>query len=215
MSHYLAQIIIVASNSDGEDTFWTQMLVLVILAALFGIGSFVKTRSSKLKGLKRDYPGGGGPDGRHRWPKKTLAALREKSFGVSFKMLQPKAISQERTFDFNASGPTGRARSKTSFATERDIHSGIEILELEFLVGIVAKTESYDCNDVTMRKLSFNELLRRGQLKAADSKTLKDYALNEDNIYGKDIQCEAIKELAKRTCTKARPAAEVRELVTV
>ncbi len=215
MSHYLAQIIIVASNSDGEDTFWTQMLVLVILAALFGIGSFVKARSSKLKRLRHDYPDGGGPDGRQRWPKRTLAALREKSFGISFKTLQPKAVSQERAFDFNASGPTSRARSKTGFAGERDMHSGMEVLELDFLVGILSKTESYDCNDVTMRKLSFNELLRRGELKAADSNTLKDYALNEGNIYGKDIQCEAIKELAKRTGTKARPAAQVKELVTV
>jgi hypothetical protein len=214
MSHYLAQIIIVASNSDGEDTFWTQMLVLVILAALFGIGSFVKTRSGKLKRLKRDYPGGG-PDGRQGWPKKTLAALREKSFGVSFKTLQPKAVSQESASDFNASGPTSRARSKTGFASERDMHSGMELLELDFLVGTLAKTKSYDCNDVMVRKLSFKELLRRGELRAADSNTLKDYALNEDNIYGKDIQCEAIKELAKRTRTKTRPAAQVRELVTV
>jgi hypothetical protein len=214
MSHYLAQIIVVASNSDGEDTFWTQMLVLVILVALFGIGSFVKTRSSKLKGSKQDYAGSG-PDGRRRWPKRTLAALREKSFGISFKTLQPKAVSQERVSGFNAAGPTSRARSKAGFAGERDMHSGMEILELDFLVGILSKTGSYDCNDVTMRKLSFKELLRRGELKAADSNTLKDYALNEDNIYGKDIQCEAIKELAKRTSTKARPEVQVRELVTV
>jgi len=216
MSHYLAQIILAASNSDGEDTFWTQMLVLVILAALFGIGSLVKTKSNKLKGIKQDYAvGGRRAHSWQHWPNKALTALKEKSLGISLKTPQPKAVIQERTFDFEAAGATSHEKSKITLAREKDLHSGMEILELDFLVGIVEKTESHDYNDVTMRKLSFNELLRREQLKAADSKTLKDYALNEDNIYGKDIQCEAIKELAKRTGTKARPAVQVRDLVTV
>jgi len=216
MSHYLAQIILAASNSDGEDTFWTQMLVLVILAALFGIGSLVKTRSNKLKGVKQGYAvGGRRAHSWQRWPNKALTALKEKSLGISLKTPQPKAVIQERTFDFDAAGATSHEKSKITSTQERDLHSGMEMLELDFLVGIVEKTASDDNNDVAMRKLSFNELLRREQLKGTSSKMLKDYALNKDNIYGKDIQCKAIKELAKRTGTKARPAAQARNLVTV
>jgi hypothetical protein len=216
MSHYLAQIIIAASNSDGEDTFWTQMLVLVILAALFGIGSLVKTRSNKLKGAKQGYAAGGrSAHSWQRWPNKALTALKEKSLGISLKTSQPKAAIQERTLDFDAAGAPSHEKSRTPPAKEKDLHSGMEMLELDFLLDIVEKTTSKNKNDVTMRKLSFNELLRREQLEATSSKTLKDYALNKDNIYGKEIQCEAIKELAKRSGTKARPAAKARDLVTV
>ncbi|UCF44409.1 MAG: hypothetical protein JSV99_05735, partial [Planctomycetota bacterium] len=208
--------ILAASNSDGEDTFWTQMLVLVILAALFGIGSLVKTRSNKLKVAKQDYAvGGRRAHSWRRWPNKALAALKEKSVGIPLKTSQPKAVLQERTFEFDATGATSHERSKIPSTKERDLHSGMEMLELDFLVGIVEKTASDDNNDVTMRKLSFNELLRREQLKGTSSKMLKDYALNKDNIYGKDIQCEAIKELAKRTGTKTRPAAQAKDLVAV
>jgi hypothetical protein len=216
MSHYLAQIIIVASNSEGEETFWTQMLVLVVLAALFGVGSLVKTKSNKLKALKQGHTADDG--GRHswqHWPNKAFTALKEKSIGISLKTSQPKAISQERVFDSKAAGATSREKSKITCTEGKDLGSGMEVLELDFLVDIVEKTESHDHNDVMMRRLSFNELLRRKQLKAADSKALRDYALNEDNIYGKDIQCEAIKELAKRTGTKTKPATQVRDLVAV
>lgn len=216
MSHYLAQIIIVASNSEGEETFWTQMLILVVLAALFGVSSLVKTRSNKLKALKQGHATE--EDGQHgwqRWPNKAFTALKEKSIGISLKTSQPKAISRERVFDSNTVGATRREKSKIPFTEGKDLGSGMEVLELDFLVDIVENTESYDQNDVTMRKLSFKELLRRKQLKAADSKALRDYALNEDNAYGKDIQCEAIKELANRTGTKTQPAAQVRDLVAV
>jgi len=55
---------------------------------------------------------------------------------------------------------------------------------------------------VTMRKLNFNELLRRDQLNEANSSALKVYAINQGNLYGKDIQCEAMKELTERTAHK-------------
>jgi hypothetical protein len=129
MSHYLAQIIIVASNSDGEDTFWTQMLVLVILAALFGIGSLVKTRSNKLKGAKQGYAAGG----RHahswqRWPNKALEALKEKSLGISLKTPQSKTVIQERTFDFDTAGAPSYEKSRITSTREKDLHGGMEMM---------------------------------------------------------------------------------------
>ena len=92
---------------------------------------------------------------------------------------------------------------KSESAKERDLASGMEMLELDFLLGVIEKTKGDDKNDVTMRKLSFNELLRREQQKQIGSDALTVYAIDEDNLYGKDIQCEAMKELTKRTAHKS------------
>ena len=73
------------------------------------------------------------------------------------------------------------------------------MLEQDFLLSIVEKTKGDDKNDVMMRKLNFNELLRREQLSVIDSTALKVYALNQGGLYSKDIQCEAMRALAERT----------------
>ncbi len=96
--------------------------------------------------------------------------------------------------------PTGQGlSSETAGGKDRDLRGGMELLELDFLLSIVENTEGNDVNDVTMRKLNFNELLRRGKQDQIDSNALKVYAVNAGNLYGKDIQCAATKELAKRT----------------
>jgi hypothetical protein len=83
---------------------------------------------------------------------------------------------------------------------EKDLHSGMELLGEDFLLSIVENSNGDDDEkDVTMRKLNFKELIRRGKLNQADSNALKIYAINKGNLYGKDIQCEAIKALAERT----------------
>jgi len=79
----------------------------------------------------------------------------------------------------------------------------MELLELDFLVSIVENTESNGRNDVTIRKLDFNELFRRGRVNCVNSKALKVYAVNKDNLYDKHIQCEAMRELAERTAHKS------------
>ncbi len=81
----------------------------------------------------------------------------------------------------------------------RDLQSGMELLELDFLLSIVENTKGNAQNDVTMRKLNFNEVLRREKQEQIDSNALTVYAVNAGNLYGKDIQCEATKELARRT----------------
>ncbi len=100
----------------------------------------------------------------------------------------------------------GEGRPKDSLARDKDkdLASGMEILELEFLLSIVENTDGDDRNDVTMRRLNFNELLRREQLDTIDSSALKVYARNDGNLYGKVIQCEAMKELTKRTVHKGK-----------
>jgi hypothetical protein len=81
----------------------------------------------------------------------------------------------------------------------KDLNSGMELLDMNFLLGMVERTASNDQKDVTMRKLNFSELLRRGKLDQIDSHALATYAVNAGDPYGKEIQCEATKELARRT----------------
>ena len=122
-----------------------------------------------------------------------------------------KRAASGKVVEMRASGKgtsetAGEEKAKDELAKERgkDLHSGMELLELDFLLSIVENTKGDDKNDVTMRKLNFNELLRREELNEADSNALKVYAINEGNLYGKDIQCEAMKELTKRTGHKSK-----------
>ncbi len=200
MNYCLAQIILVAGNSDGEDTFWMQMLVFVILVALWGIYSLVKTRANKFEEQQRYYPAGvrsrGGQPHRQN---KALKELKDMSVGIFLKTAQPKVIIEGGVFDFEAADTASQEKVKKKLGKERDLHSGMEMLELDFLLSIVRNTEGDNKNNVMMRKLVFNELLRREQLGVVDSNALKVYAINDGNLYGKDIQCEAMKKLAERT----------------
>ena len=74
---------------------------------------------------------------------------------------------------------------------------------MDFLLSVVENTKGNDKNDVAMRKLVFNELIRREQVNAIDSNSLKVYTVDEDRLYGKDIQCEAMKKLTDRTSRKS------------
>lgn len=87
---------------------------------------------------------------------------------------------------------------------DRDLAGGMEMLELDFLLSIIEYTKGDDKNDVTMRKLVFNELLRREQLDTIDSSAMKVYTIDESNLYGKDIQCEAMKKMTERTLRKGK-----------
>ena len=98
----------------------------------------------------------------------------------------------------------GKPKDELAREKDKDLASGMEILELDFLLGIIENTDGDDKNDVTMRRLNFNELFRREQLDTIDSSALKVYAKNEGNLYGKVIQCEAMKELTKRTVHKGK-----------
>lgn len=102
------------------------------------------------------------------------------------------------------SNAAGEGTPKSESAKERDLAGGIEMLELDFLLGVIEKTKGDNKNDVMMRKLGFNELLRRQQQNQIDSNALTVYAVDEGNLYGKDIQCEAMKELTKRTTHKSK-----------
>ena len=118
----------------------------------------------------------------------------------------PGKVVEMRSSGKGTSETAGEEKPKDESARERgkDLHSGMELLELDFLLSIVEDTKGDDENDVTMRKLNFNELLRRDQLNEADSHSLAVYVINEGKLYGKDIQCEAMKELTTRTAHKSK-----------
>ncbi len=101
----------------------------------------------------------------------------------------------------------GVEKLRADLDKERDLASGMEVLELDFMLGVVENTRGDDKNDVMMRKLVFNELLRRQQLDTIDSTALKVYAVDDSNLYGKDIQCEAMKKLTERTLRKSKASA--------
>ena len=204
MSYSLAQVIPIASRSNGEDTIWMQLLVIVILAALWGIYSLVKARTKQFGEQKQYHAGGVRSSGtRFHGQIERLTELKDKCVGIFQKTAQPKVVIEESVFDLDAADTAGQRKRKSELGSERNLAGGIEMLELDFLVRIVENTKGNDDRDVMMRKLSFNELLRRKQLKAANSNALKVYAINEGNLYDKDIQCGAMKELTERTALRS------------
>jgi len=107
----------------------------------------------------------------------------------------PGKIAEVQALGKSVGGEGGKAR---------DLGGGMEMLELDFLLGVIENTRGADKNDVGMRRLSFNEVLRREQQNTIDSEALTVYAVDESNLYGKSIQCEAMKELTKRTSQKSK-----------
>ena len=94
-------------------------------------------------------------------------------------------LAEMRSIGKDSSGDLG-GRERPRGDASRDLAGGMELLELDFLLGVIESTDGNDRNDVMMRKLSFNELLRREQLDTIDSNAMKVYAVNDGNLYGKD-----------------------------
>jgi len=122
------------------------------------------------------------------------------AWSVGEKKAEPKRMGPNKVVEMRPSANSAAAETKPG--KERDLAGGMEMLELDFLLGVVENTRGDDKNDVMMRKLGFNEVLRRGKQNQIDSSALTVYAVNQGNLYGKDIQCEAMKELTKRTTHK-------------
>jgi hypothetical protein len=111
-----------------------------------------------------------------------------------------KVVPLEGAQAEDAGGQT--AMEKKSKA-QRNLAGGMDLLELDFLLGVIENIDGDDRNDVAMRKLTFNEALRRNQQSEIDSASLSVYAVDEKGLYGKDIQCAAMKELTRRTEQKS------------
>jgi hypothetical protein len=203
MNVSLAEIILAANNNmDDEGTFWIKLLVLIILGVVVGIGSLIKTRAKRLKTQEQYRPKGAVTASQRSKRVEAFQALKDKYVEKFLKTEQPKTIIKEPMFDFEAAETVG-GRKKSRKTEKKDLASGMEILELDFLLSIVEKTKGKSKKDVTMRKLAFNELIRREQVVAVDSKALNFYTINKRNIYEKNIQCAAMKAMAERTKSQA------------
>lgn len=84
----------------------------------------------------------------------------------------------------------------------RNTHSdkpGMEMLDNDFILQVIEDLQGNEPNDLIMRSIGFNEMLRRSLESTIDSNALKIYAIDQASHYGKDIQCHAMQELARRT----------------
>lgn len=193
MNSSLAEIILAAGSSDEEDTFWIQMLMLVVLGAVVGIGGLIRARAKRFKAQEQHRPQGS--DRQYGRRGRQIKVVKDKYIEFFLKTAQPKKIPKEPMFDFEAAGKVGSGKQKIA----RDLNSGMEILDLDFLVKVVENTKGRSKKDVMMRKLVFDELLRREQVTAVDSKALNIYTINKSKLYDKKIQSGAMKALAERT----------------
>jgi hypothetical protein len=193
MAHFIAEMILAAGSTDEEGTFWIRMLMLAVLLAVVGLGSLIKTRAKKFKAQKQHWAGD--KSSPHNQPDEQTRAVKDKYIEFFLKTAPTQKIAKEPMFDFEAAGKI----SSGKLQEDRDVSSGMEILDLDFLVKIVENTKGRNKKDVMMRKLVFNELLRRDQVSAVDSKALNIYTMNKSKLYSKKIQCGAMKALAERT----------------
>ena len=190
MNYFLIQAILIADIGDEDSRFWMQILVFLLVAVGWGVYSLVKNDLSRHKNQQQNLAE----------ETCTHYAKSRWRFQLPHKPNIP-GLSQEPMPDLDNLGTASRKNPKNKPATKKtkDLQSGMDLLELDFLLSIVEKTKGNAQNDVTMRKLNFNEVLRREKLSEVDGKVLTVYAINRGNLYGKDIQCKAMEELTERS----------------
>jgi hypothetical protein len=181
MDSFLIQAILIAGVGGEGNSFWMQILVFLLLAVIWGVYNLVKNKRNEFKDQEQS--------------RTEETSLRNAKRPWRFQ------LPQEPVLGFDGPDTVGQEKLEKKLVEKKskDLQSGMELLESGFLLSIVENTEDGDQNDLTMRKLNFNELLRRRKLDQVNSKALKVYAINRRNLYGKDIQCEAMRELAERT----------------
>ena len=197
MSEFLIVTILAQRNSGGNDAFWVQLLVIVVLAASIGVYCLVRKRTHKGEEQEdyTSYESAAGGQRRWRWK---IQPLHKSHSEVKTTVGTPAPTAYQSKLR------TARVRKQRvfGFASDekgRDLHSGMELLELGFLLSVLEDMSSAEVRDVTMRKLSFEEILRRDRLSRVSSKALKIYAKDEQGFYGSQIQCEAMMQLSQRT----------------
>jgi len=122
------------------------------------------------------------------------------AFGIGDRRIEVRKSTGTRIVELGAAEETsGEVTMEKKPRTGRNLAGGMDLLEMDFLLGVIENTDGEDKNDVAMRRLSFNEVLRRNQQSEIDSSSLTVYSVDEKDLYGKDIQCAAMKELTRRT----------------
>jgi hypothetical protein len=198
--------------SDGDETIWVQMLMVVILAAGGGIYAFIKTRPGPRRGSR-------GPISIHRniFNRGIDGVSRLiKTTGRQIPLNRPAPLQGpgerrviSRTSNINYQTPavietvvqsdTQRSGGPASETKKRDLKSGMELLQGGFLVKIVEQPANAAGLDIEMQKMCFAEMQRRNELEAVSSEALETYTIDEAGHYGKTIQRQAMEELFRRT----------------
>ncbi len=197
---YITQIMLTSANGGGEETFWMSILIIVLLSSGIGIWTLVRGKAGRNNPSEySEYdPTVLSAEGMNRY-KKTDAIIET--------LIKQSAVPETGQYSIRSSRKEAVGRR---FRKAADLQSGLELLELPFLTGMVSDIESRQHTDIEMRKIAFMELVRRGQLCGIEGKALKVYAKNSASFasrsteggkggFGKAIQCEALKELAART----------------
>ncbi len=128
------------------------------------------------------------------------------AFGIGDRKIEVRKSTGTRIVELGGAEETsssGEATMEKKSRAGRNLAGGMDLLEMDFLLGVIEATDGEDKNDVAMRRLTFNEVLRRNQQSEIDSSSLAVYSVDEKNLYGKDIQCAAMKELTRRTEQKS------------
>lgn len=199
MKLLIPQWLIIARSVDGDQSSWMQLLVLVILAAAGGVYYLVKNRPTGYQAQGGDWSRQGRAGGKGGTSSKLLKDLKGRWRDIS-DTVQSNLSTKQSLFNFGDGSPHAEAiPDETLQESKRNLATGMETLELEFLLGVVEDIDSSDKRDVVMRKLNFNELIRRSRVDAVGSNVLKIYAKDEDKLYDRHIQCEAMKQLSART----------------
>ena len=217
MSGSSIQTILSVAGSDWDDTFWTQILVFLLLAASWGVYTLVKNKPNRPEDREQDFIDE--PLTHHTKSRRRLQMPRQsitqhktivQKYAAKLQNTRPRSLglTKEPGFDFDSPDTSSQLKDRLSSEKTKNLHSGMELLELDSLLTIVENTKGKGKNDVTIRKLNFSELIRREKLNQLNSNALKVYAINQGNLYSKVIQCEAIKELAGRTVYKTKRSSQ-------
>jgi len=215
MNAFFIQTILAADNSNGDKNFWIQILVFLIVAVAWGVYSLVKKKPGQLRGHNQKLTTitSTGHLQSHRQlhlSHKRITHLRNAVQKYAAKAkdiplgIRKRAKESEPNLDTAERASREELKKEATEVRQADLTSGMELLELDFLLSVVTNTAGRDKNSVTMRKLAFNELVRRAKLNHIRSGILKLYAINKGNLYDKDIQCEAISEMSRRTAQRTK-----------
>ena len=178
---------------DSEESFWVQLLVVVILAAGVGIYTLAKSRAKRVRRKASD---------------EIIETLFEPQNNDSSSALHLPRRRFELKPDSQSSvlsPPSLVIRHSIPSHKRRDTAGGMELLTGDFLAGVVEHIDDVDNPGIAMRSMCWKELARRGELGAVSSKALKKYILNEGGFFDKLIRREAMAQLASRTEKETQP----------
>ena len=190
--------------SDGEEAFWAQLLMVVMLAAGGGIYAFVKTRPASRRGKR-------GPISIHRnildhGIERVSRLIKTAGKRISLKRPAPQQSPGEYRVitqmpEINYQTPAIVETVVKSGAKGRNLKSGMELLTGGFLVKMIESRFAGAAAglDIEMQKMCFAEMKRRNELEAVSSEALKIYIVDKAGHFGKTIQRQAMEELFRRT----------------